>query len=249
MMHLRFRGDLVESPEVKTDEFVFGFWAHRYHFSSNTTDWEADVVTVAEAMRSHWITYVDKGNFSSAVNMKAAQCYHLDTAKKTLNLGEAAFDDENTWNGTAASGLPWEAALAVTLWGYTPGQFTPNKGRKRNRFYLPPLAGTVMTTYSGKITDTARTALTGDMSDLLNHIQGTEIGGTDTPGLNRDYVDLVALSTGDSAPPTGPPRPTLITQISTIGIGNVVDSQRRRRNKQVESYSSADIEHAHPLDG
>lgn len=244
-MHIRLRGELVEAPATKTDEYVFGFWAQRFHRAGNPTEWDQDVQEVAAGVRDAWVTHcATKSLYSSAVNMKAAQVYHMGTNNRTLDLGEALFDDDNTWNGTAAGGLPWEAAVVVTLWGYTPGAFAPNKARKRNRFYLPPMATSVMTTYSGKITDDARGTLTTEIAGFLNEVQGLNIG-LGGPGNDPDYVNLVCLSKGDTAPGGGAsPRDPSVTNLLTMGIGNVVDSQRRRRNKQIEVYSSADIDHA-----
>lgn len=242
MIHIRLRGDLVETPGTPTDEFVFGLWGHRFHRVGNGTDWPNDVQTIAEKVRDAWVATVPtKSLYSSAVNLKSAQVYHMGTDNKTLDKGEATFDGDDTWNGTASGGLPWECATVVSLWGYTPGAFTQNKGRKRNRFYLPPMATSVMGTYNGKLTSAAQATITSEIGAFLNTVQGMEFDFEPNPAGN-DYVQLVALSKGDTAPVGGAaPRPPSYTQVLTIGVGNVVDAQRRRRNKQIEAYSSADI--------
>lgn len=235
VVHLTFRFELHETPEDFSDIAVMGFYAQRKHFPGNTTDWPNDVQFIAEGVRDRWVSNVPlQGSFSSAVVGDVVQCIHLNASTgKTQDVGQAPFRPDHTWNGTAGSGLPWEASVAVTLWGYEQGKFTQHKERKRGRMYLPPMASSVMGTYNGKLTNSAQDALADAMEAFFNDVQGMELPGQ-TTGASADYLDVAVLSRFDQA----------MYPVLQVGVGNVVDSQRRRRNRQTELYLNRDVEHA-----
>lgn len=86
----------------------------------------------------------------------------------------------------------------------------------RGRFYAPSLA--VEFVVGGKMTSTAQTALLAGAEDMVNSLQGAGL----TPVLYG--------------------RTSHATQtITRIDVGDVIDTQRRRRNKLVESRVSVNV--------
>lgn len=232
VVHIVFRAELHEQPETFSDIAVWGFYAQRRHYPGNTVDWPNDVQFIAEGVRDRWVENVtNKGDFSSAVVGDTVQCVHLNSSTgKTQDVGQATFRPDHTWNGTASGGLPWETSVGVTFWGYEQGTFTPHKERKRGRMYLPPMAAAVMDTYNGKLSSAAQDRIADAMEAFFNDVQGMELPG-ETTGASADYLNVGVLSRFDNA----------MYETLQVGVGNVVDSQRRRRNRQTELYLNRDI--------
>lgn len=109
--------------------------------------------------------------------------------------------------GSGVHTFPFQITQAITL-------NTPVAGRRtRGRIYWPRLAGTIQA--PGTISTTQGTA--DDFRDML------ESWGTD--GTTSGAYALSVYSTAGD----------LLTPVSSISIGNVLDTQRRRRDQVVET--------------
>jgi hypothetical protein len=154
--------------------------------------------------------------------MEKVDVYHLDTSNHALDKGTALFDGTKTWQGTGGISLPYSSSCVVSLFGYQPGTLAPQRGRKRGRFYLPPLATTVMDDATGlyNIEDGAAVANVATyMGNFLNDVEGMEIGGP-YPDV-ADFVHLGILSIASQA----------FVQCRYVAVDNVPDVMRSRVNK------------------
>lgn len=120
--------------------------------------------------------------------------------------------------GTAASaGMPYEVAIAVSL---NCGAVT--EGPKRGRFYLPcPVTG-FMDNGLGTF------VITGGLDAIIGGVNAA-FDTFNTADRKVGVMRNVVNST------------TFVNDAITVGVGNVPDSQRRRRNKQIEVRSSHTI--------
>lgn len=117
--------------------------------------------------------------------------------------------------GTAAGNHPPQTAIVASLRSASPGP------KYRGRMYLPLLSGTVSTT-TGLFPSADATSIAGAVKAYLAAVAGlTSWGGA-------GWVPVVVSQT-----PTG-----TRADVTAVKVGNVFDTQRRRRNKLVESYST-----------
>lgn len=114
--------------------------------------------------------------------------------------------------GTGTSFLPYQNCLVISLLGNTPG------ASHRGRIYWP-LTGTG-TDSNGKV------SLAPTVSTAFRSLLGT--------------IVTAASSYADLRPAIYSPTYDTLTPVSTVRVGNVADTQRRRRDNQVESYSVTD---------
>lgn len=121
-------------------------------------------------------------------------------------------------SGTGAPALPFQNAVVISLRTDTPG------ASGRGRLYWPALNAAVGTTgrmttpTSAAMVADAKTYLMGMASDLATSF----IGITFTPAVRSRLTKTTP-------------------HITRIQVGNVIDTQRRRRDTLPESYSSATI--------
>lgn len=227
----------------RQDEAQWGIWGVRFHRLGNVTDWPADCQAIANALVTKFNTHITgKSMWSTAVQMETVKVNHYEASTgKVLDQGEAAFTAGTAWVGTGATSLPWETSLCISLYGYGAG-FVQDKRRKRGRFYLPPMATTVLGTQSGNITDTVLGDIRDQYGALLNDVQGMNIG-SGSGGGQPDYWDLRVISKGTKEKPL----PPTSTQIVRMQLDSKVDSQRRRERQQPGGQvASAAITHADP---
>jgi hypothetical protein len=173
--------------------------------------------------------------------MDSVKVDHLSaTNGSTLDQGVALFSGADAWVGSATDSLPWETSLAVSLFGYERGVFATNKGRKRGRFYLPPMGVNVLSGKSGQLTDTALTALNTQLGAFLNDVQGMNFS-SGSPEQDEDYFNLVVMSIGTPSKQLDP----TTTPVTHMYIDGELDSQRRRQRQvdAVETVSTV-IEHS-----
>lgn len=120
-------------------------------------------------------------------------------------------------NGTIK--MPPQAAVVISLQTIIPG------AKGRGRMYLPLLAITLDT--GGRIPSTTVTDIVEDFGGALN----TMLTGIAAGGLVPGVFLGVASGLGPGA----------VYPVSKVRVGNVVDTQRRRRDALPESYQSNTI--------
>lgn len=226
---------------ARQDEAQFGIWGVRHHETGNTVDWPSDCQDMAEKLVAHFnATITTKANFSPAVHMETCVVNHYEAATgKVLDQGQAGFTGGTAWNGSGTTSLPWETSVCMSLYGYG-AEFVRDKGRKRGRFYLPPLAVAALSDASGMINDTVLGNLRDEFGAFLNAVQGTNFNGT-LPPNDPDYWDLRVISRGTKLKPLAPTS----TPIVRLQLDSKVDSQRRRERQQPGgAVASAPISHA-----
>jgi hypothetical protein len=239
-MKVSFVFDLYDGGQA-IEQGVFGFHGRRVHTVGNNTDWGVAVQKLSEKMREKFIADVPTSYFSGAIVMNRCDVYHLNTANKTLDKGSALFDTGHAWGGSAGTGMAWETALVVSLYGYTPGSFAQGARNKRGRFYLPPLRKDATDAVNGCLALQTQTDLTNMLEGWLNDVQGTELEDDGSPVGPADYFDLGILST---AKKTDPNYAGAFVPATNLRLGRVIDVQRRRRKKQDERYMNRAIAHA-----
>lgn len=116
-------------------------------------------------------------------------------------------------SGTANNPLPTSMVLSLK---------TPFAGRSfRGRMYWPALSTVVQT--GGTFSTSFMSSIATEAANLLNAMSGAAAG-------TYDLVPAIVSKTRD-----------LVTPVTQVSVGNVPDTQRRRRDALVESYASASI--------
>lgn len=119
----------------------------------------------------------------------------------------------------AGSVLPPEVALAVTFRAAVLGR------RGRGRIYLPALTtGNALET-DGTVKSAFRSSLVSFTGTLVTNLQNQ-------PGTGRAWRPIVCTMSAGKAQATRP---------SQVRVGNKFDSQRRRQQQVVETYTSANL--------
>lgn len=171
-------------------------------------------------------------NFTQAWATSGVQAEHVrvaleDVHGKTLAEQFRQCEGDYAWVG-AGSGLqlPWECAVAISLYAHQPGTFATLGKSKRGRFYLPsPHAGRLATDHSGQLT-------LGDMQDvrdswaqILRELQEHDYSGF--PSFSPELV-VNSRHLVEAFP------------VTFIRIDTKVDSQRRRQRQEetVVSYAA-----------
>lgn len=192
-----------------------GFWA-----GSTSGDAPAPTVEAAEMVADEWET------FFTATATAISYLWHTDTVKITPYNAAGTIDVAGirSFSYPAAivgqsggAGNPPQVALVATL---VAGNGIGNGGK--GRMFIPGLTAGVDST--GHIpTGTANTIAAG-IATFLASVNAS----IDSPG--------VAINAAKTAPVTG--ILAINRALTTVKVGNVYDTQRRRRNALAEVYSS-----------
>lgn len=121
----------------------------------------------------------------------------------------ATHDVNSPQPGQGVTSLPPQCSGVISLRTGQPG------GRRRGRMYFPPFAATVLDAY-GTFIFAARNALADSLSQYFTAFNG----------------DATVESTAVVASQTG----GFLSEIVEVRVGNIIDTQRRRRNTLPESY-------------
>jgi hypothetical protein len=207
----------------------FGLWGVVEHSGGAFPDWQAVVDSLAEQAVGAWADNMTEASFSGSVKARRAVAYHYDQAhNEVLHRGEFSFDPDNTWSGSGDV-LPPQLTVVVSTYGFEPGQFATQAARKRGRYYLPtPAAGQVNS--SGLLSSGNQSAFLEAAQAFQNDLTGElDIPGEGVAETTR-FRPYVSSTVGNFA-----------TLISFLRVGQVIDTQRRRRNKLVENYVSGPV--------
>lgn len=186
-------------------------------------DVDAALLSTAQAVHDAWVAHTDTGDWPAALELSYVEGAQYDLSGNTQAVQR--YVPGTGWAGTQSGSLPWQCALVVGVYSYTPGTFIPNARRRRGRVYLPPFRK--------------------DISDVA----GT--GGIST-SLQDSYMNLVreCLAAGATSEVWGPSAdsgldPSVnsraaqhlysVTDITTDGV---IDTQRRRSNREARTRRS-----------
>lgn len=169
---------------------------------------------VANIARGAWITFFAFiGQYMGAgVTLDLVQARQIGTNGLTQRLSEARPD--SAIPGVGQASLPNQCAVVATL-------LTDTAGRAgKGRIFLPLLSvavqdqGRMIAAYSDKIADGVRS--------LIEDINA----GLDTLPQTPNHVSVQSRS------------PVVRTsEVTSVGVGRVIDTQRRRRDSLRETYS------------
>lgn len=209
----------LTSQGVPTDVATFGLY-----FVSSSGTGTPPLDGLAEMARDAW-----NGNdvstpswYSTAASGMNVDAYSLDTAGHATGKGSAAFSGGDSWVGTGTTGLPWQDAVVVGTYGYNPSGFVADRARKRGRFYLPPMAEAVLD-QDGTLDGSTQTGLLAGAAGFVADLGSTAVGAW-------NFVPHVLSKTGGAS-----------YEITYVRLGQVVDTQRRRRNKLPENFQQVAI--------
>lgn len=176
----------------------------------------------ATAILNAWRTFFEAAgsNISAAYLTTQVKVAAIDATGHTeLDQVYYAYPATELNGSVGAITLPPQCALVVTLLSDRP------RGKaSKGRMYLPGIAA-MPNSGTGKLS----AADTGTIADGMQTFFDTLAGSFDVP----DQLILAAKGTG--------PVPGLTAQndfVETIRVGDVIDTQRRRRNGLVETYVS-----------
>lgn len=165
---------------------------------------------VKDALDPQWSSL--STSFASGYQITAMRVSALDTSAHTSDEYVLGITGGH-WAGTGTSGvLPPEVALCLSLYGYQPGTFATQRGRKRGRIYLPYLSAATVNTH-GLVDSGSITSLTGAFKsffDLLSPVDVT--GGQMEPGILSEVGGI-------------------FTSLAYLGMDNHFDAQRRRQHQ------------------
>lgn len=212
------------------EEAQFQITCWRHHETGNIVDWPADTQFMCEGFADRFTTafpVIDQ-LFTTDVLFDYVKATHIDTAGLALDQAQVALGVGGVGlPGTSGSdSLPYEVAMAVSLYAYTPGTFVTNRARKRGRFYLPPMHTAIMSS-DGRVSGGTPTTIQTWADAFLEDVQG--MPAHDQPVGAVDHMDVVIASgvAGENF------------QVQFSRTGNVPDVQRRRRRSQIEVYTTS----------
>jgi hypothetical protein len=231
---------LLASGGANLETASIGLHATRVHTVANPIDWPADLQAWCDDHSSMWATAFDgmKTITGSAVTLDTVELYLIDaTTGKAAAKGLHTMTGTDRWKGTSDHSLPFQCSLVVSLYGYTPGGFAQDAPSKRGRFYLPPFSDDALDV-DGRMDGTTQGNVSVWATAFLNDFQGSHIGDV-FPGQDSDFLDLRVLSlvSGKEPRPVG-----VMTPVTDVRIGRVIDTQRRRRKSLEEAYVDTDID-------
>lgn len=194
-------------------------WSTGFYLGEEGSDVSNPTTAAAEAIGARWQTYFTSAGASIAndyltTQVKMAQ---MDASGAT-DLDNVVYYNYTTppAGANAATQYPPQISLAVTL----KSALTRGLAAK-GRMYLPGVCHPVDT--NGKIAS----ATVGAHATLLQ---------TMFDGINTDVGiagRLILASKGRTTVPTSPP---VNAEVTSLALGDVFDTQRRRRNALVETY-------------
>lgn len=153
-----------------------------------------------------------RGNISVSSYITNVRIYYYPSVGAPATLG--AISTPASASGSGATVHPPQCATVVTLQTGIPG------ASYRGRMYVPMLAGSI----GSGLTRTDLSASTAtNFASLLEVLGSTASGGL------ADDPAVVSAAAG------------AVTPVTSVRIGNVVDTQRRRRDALNETFYSAPI--------
>lgn len=193
-------------------------------------DWQPLVDALSEKGCDAWSTQMGASGYSLGVKALRCVAYHYSQDHKdVLHRGEHAFDPDYSWAGTAASSLPPQNTIVLSLYAFDPAGFAQQRARKRGRMYLPTPAPAQLDG-TGTLTDGATIGWVTMAKNFFNAMTG-ELELPDAVPTShprwRPYVSSVA---GQAS-----------YKVTHVRVGSTVDTQRRRRNQLPERYQALPI--------
>lgn len=151
-------------------------------------------------------------NIGLTSSLQRVRLYYYPNVGDPATLGAVSSGASHAGAGTVVH--PPQCATVVTLQTGLPGS------TNRGRMYIPMLAGAIG---SALTRSDISTSTASNFASLL-----VSLGGTASGGLS---AGAAVVSTKSGA----------VTPVTSVRIGNVVDTQRRRRDSLIEQFYSAPL--------
>lgn len=174
---------------------------------------------VAQAAVAPWSAFMvaNASKIVNGVTLQRVTARVITAAGTTAALGEAA--PAATVAGNNSLLLPNQCAVVLSLRTATPGP------RGRGRIFLPALAAAP--NGAGRLDPATRDGILAQSATLVAGLR--EAVETNTAS---DLWSLVVASGAGQG---------LLSRVNSLRVGDVIDTQRRRRDALVESYSSVPV--------
>jgi len=227
MVYIRWEFSWLQTAEIQD----FGMWGTVAQEGAGPFQpWPAVTQAIADKAVSAWASEAGADNYSPEVKAVRAVAYHYDQPHdEVLDRAEAGFTGSNAWVGEATRSLPPQLSVVLSLYGYEPEAYTPQRARKRGRVYLPTPGASVVDGL-GQLEATRQQTIADNSVDFLNAMTGVlSIPGEGQGGAMR-WRPVVNSVAGK-----------FVTPVGWIRVGKTIDTQRRRRNKLPEVYITEEI--------
>lgn len=189
-----------------------------YNESTDTVTWDQEAgQAAADAIVARAVPLELRQLLSTAARLTKARIERRTDAGILIGAAEAPFTTPPT--GTDAPTKPPQTSVVISLRTTVPGS------RGRGRLYWPALSG-AMTTGTVRLTNPAPAAVASAASVYLDGIE------TDLKNSLHPVPSLIDLHLCVVSPTTN-----TRTDITRIQVGDVLDTQRRRRDKLAEAYA------------
>lgn len=180
---------------------------------------DAVLLDMATAALASQVANVSTALYHQTVIAQECRVAVEGTNGHTLFEKFAIASGDLSWQGSNPSpSLPWECAVAVSLYGYQPGTFDTLGKSKRGRFYTPPPCSSVLQTNgSGELaTDSLQTLVQG-WAQVLKELQQHNYSGF------PDFSPILCINSR---------RHVAAFPVTYIRGDTKIDSQRRRQRQE-----------------
>jgi hypothetical protein len=173
-----------------------------------------DMANAALASQSAHVTPSHWGGSTVCDHVRVAL---EDTSGHTLFEKIVSASGALAWSGTGSGRqLPYSQSIAISLYGYEPGNFDPFGRYKRGRFYLPPPTADVLdSSNTGTLDHTVLADIAGDWGTVLSELQGHTYSGFPT------FAPVLVINSRASV---------AAYPVTWIRTDDKMDNQRRRQN-------------------
>lgn len=127
----------LESAGAVEEIAEFGIWGPLTTVPGAGAPTDTVLQDLAHTMHDSFVANFDKGLFNAITTLRTVSATMYNGLGKTVAQGVFVGP---SWAGEGVGCLPWQDALCVGLYSYTPGSFIANAKSRRGRIYLPPLA-------------------------------------------------------------------------------------------------------------
>ena len=204
-------GTLSAEPDI---------WNVVMHCLADTEPDASGLDEIAANVLAAWTAHIFSGTpgaqLSTYCAMDGVKAYSLDAEGHALAMG-LAVPDGGSPTGSAATGLPMQLAVCVSLNTARPGR------SYQGRSYLAGLAGEAVSA-SGLLTEATTLIFANAFAAMMSEVNASTYAGGE--GLTLGVLSKLK---------------TNIQDITHVRVGNIVDTQRRRRNAVAEAYSVAAV--------
>lgn len=198
-------------------------WSTGFYMGAVAADAGPPSQATADSIRDEWVTFWNTGvnEISNQYAFKGVKVATLGTDGKTiLDSVVTSFTAADDFGTRVGAAFPPQIALVASLLS-APGTGIARKGR----MYLPGVNQTLGS--DAHLTSATPTSLCNTLATFFTNING-----------DADVPDTVILASKGRAPQ---PSIGLNRVVESVKVGNVYDTQRRRRNQLVETYVSAAV--------